>query len=37
MFGIDMGFWYGMFAAGGLTLALCLVAWLIPPKKGKED
>lgn len=32
MFGIDMGFWYGIFVTGGITVASCLIAWLLPPK-----
>lgn len=34
MFGIDMGFWYGIFSTFGITLILSLVAWLVPPKKN---
>lgn len=37
MLGIDMGFWYGMFAIGGLTVALTVFAWLLPPKKEKKQ
>ena len=33
--GIDMGFWYGMMVTGGITLACCLIAWLLPPKTKK--
>jgi len=34
--GIDMGFWHGMMLTAAITLAACLVAWLIPPKKKKD-
>jgi hypothetical protein len=35
--GIDMGFWYGMMLTAAITLTACLVAWLMPPKKKKEQ
>ena len=37
MFGIDMGFWYGMIVTAGITLVACLVAWLLPPKTKKQE
>lgn len=36
IFNCEPGFWIGMSAVGGLTLAYILVCWLLPPKKMAE-
>lgn len=36
IFDVEVGYWIGMGAVVGLTLAYILVCWLIPPKKEKE-
>ena len=36
IFDVEIGYWIGMAAVSGLTLAYILVCWLIPPKKLKN-